>query len=129
MKFNIYYFIFYILYKFSWFADKKETKPEVIVQSAYLSLTLSVFFIILSVSKFFNFFDSLLFVRINYFIAHGLILILIYFINGKLFIKNEKYLKISEYYDKKVKLNKLSIIIIALFILLGSFSSFLLLMF
>jgi hypothetical protein len=129
MKFNFYYFIFYILYKFSWLADKKETKPEVIVQSAYLSLTLIVFFIILSASKFFHLFDTLLLVRTNYFIVYGPILILIYFINGKLFIESEKYLKISEYFDKKIKLNKLNIIILALFILFGSFSLFLCLMF
>lgn len=124
MRFNIYYFIFYVLYKFSWLADKKETRPEIIVQSAYLSLTACVFLILLSISKILNLWSLILLPRFGDFLFWGFILFLIYFINGRIFIKDEKYLEIAKSFDGKIKLSKSSTIAIALFILFCNGLSF-----
>lgn len=128
MEFNIYYFIFYVLYKFSWLADKNESKPEIIAQSAFLSLSACVFLMILSIAQLLNIGTSLRFNRLFDFLFWGLILFFVYYINGRIFIRNKQYFEIAKRYEGKIKLNNLTIITIALFILLGSLITFLIVM-
>lgn len=128
MKLNIYFIIFYILYKFSRIVAPKYYDKKDFADSAFLSLTLCVFFAILSIFRRFNIGNKLLDSYKYSMVFLGFLLLLLYYINRWVFIRNEKYVEIEKYFDEKLKLNNIGIIIISLFILLGSFFTFLLLM-
>lgn len=128
MKLNIYFIIFYILYKFSRIVAPKYYDKKDFADSAFLSLTLCVFFATLSIFRRFNIWNKLLDSYKNSMLFFGFLLLLLYYINRWVFIRNEKYVEIEKYFDEKLKLNNIGIILISLFIMLGSFFTFLLLM-
>lgn len=128
MKFNIYFIIYYILYKFSRIVAPKYSDKKDFADSAFLSLTLCVFFATLFIFGRFNIWNTLLDSYKNTMIFFGFLLLLLYYINRWVFIRNEKYVEIVKYFDSKIKLNNIGIILISLFIMLGSFFTFLLLM-
>jgi|LakMenE18May11ns_1017448.scaffolds.fasta_scaffold9908510_2 hypothetical protein len=129
MKLNIYEYIFYILFRFSKIVAPKEFDSKDYADSAFLSLTLCVFFWTLSVLLHFKIWNALLDIKNNFLFFGGFFLLFFFYMNRWIFIRNEKYIEIETYYESKLKLNKLSVIILALFILFGSFSLFLFLLF
>ncbi len=128
MKLNIYFILYYILYKFSRIVAPKYYDKRDFADSAFLSLTLCVFFTSLSIFSRFNIWNELLGSYKNSMMFLGILLLLLYYINRWVFIRNEKYVEIEIFFDEKIKLNNIGIIIISLLIMLGSFFTFLLLL-
>ncbi len=129
MKLNIYFLIYYILFRFSRIVAPKDYDKKDFADSAFLYLTICIFLVTLTTFLRFNIWHNLLNEKVNSFIFFGLLLLLFYYFNQWVFIRNEKYIEIEKYFDRMVKLNNIGIILIALFILLGSFFTFLFLMF
>ena len=110
---NPYYWLFYILYKFIKLTTKQELQhivPESSTNVLLIGLTnyLATFFIFTRIFQYFpkNIYSSI--------IVFSIIPVSLYFINKHLFIKNEKYKEIENYYDKNNKLKKGHFILIAI---------------
>ena len=128
MKINLYFILFYILFKFSKIVASKTSQAKEFANSALLSLTICQFLLILAFFIYFDIWHSSLNYRNYSFLFLGFILLILYSINHWIFIRNEKYIEIEEYYDK-INLNKNTIIVIALFFLILSFASFYIIIF
>ena len=124
MKGNPYYFIFYNLYKFSQTVATKNSNEKDFADSAFLSLTISFFFLALSTDLLLNLTEKLHIGRNNSFIFWGLFLIILYSLNNSLLIKNQKYLEITDFYDKKRIKNVFNVIFSLTFLLLCFISFF-----
>jgi hypothetical protein len=118
MKFNIYYFVYYILFKFSKIAAPKNYDIKDFADFAFLLLTLCVFLWILIFFLYFNIWNPLFDIKINFLIFLGILLSILYYLNLFTFIKNERYVQIELYYNKRLKLNNFVFVILALIILL-----------
>jgi hypothetical protein len=108
-KINIYKYIFYILYKFIKLTTKKEFQNEVpnATCTLYLICLTQNYATVLIFTKAIQFFPANVLATITLF---SIVPITIYFINQNLFIKDDKYVVIENYYDEKNRLGKKSFI-------------------
>lgn len=116
---NLYYYLYYVIYKFLSFNATYETTDRVPSVCHYLLLVgltnyyLS-FLLTINLFKYINYnfpFFAIIFI---------LPIPLLYFFNEKEIIKNHKYKKIIDSFDQKNKLKKLHFIILSVLYLLGS---------
>ena len=116
---NLYYYLYYLIYKFLYLNAPEETKARV------PSVSGNLFFIGLT-----NYFAAfVLFLKPFKYISYNLITLIcvfiapitiLYFFNERYLIKNEKYKLIESHFDKSNKLTKPHFIFLAVSYLFGS---------
>lgn len=116
---SLYNFLFYILYKFVKLTTKVELQDQV-PSSAHAGLFVCLtnnYATFLIFTGLIQYFPKNIYLSI---IIFSIVPIFVHFFNKKLFIANENYKKIEEYYDKNNKLKKVHFILIAvLYIILS----------
>jgi hypothetical protein len=122
-KFNAFYLIFYILFRFAHLGNKKQTDKKILAHSSLSLMTLGAISVLLTVLvKSVN--VPIFRERSNTMVVGGIICLAIYFLNEQLFLKNEKYLEIEKYFDEKTRLSDNTIILLALIIIIFTCFSF-----
>jgi purine-cytosine permease-like protein len=122
--YNPYYWSFYIVYKFIKLTTKKELQdivPESSTNVFFMGLFNYIFFVY-SFSNILSYFPNDYYL---FFIVSCIIPICLFFLNRYLFLKDENYKKIEEYFDKKNNLKKNHFILIFIVYILGSIAAML----
>lgn len=124
-KFNLYYYLFYIIYKFVKLTTKQELQDQV-PSSAHAGYFIGLNSNLLTIFIFTRILRLLPKDYISFAVVYVIISVSLYYFNKYLFLKNEKYKEIESYYDKSNKFKKTHFILIAVFYMIFSIGTMIL---
>lgn len=113
MSLNPYSFLFYILYKFIKLTTSKDLK-EVVPNSATNLYLICLTNNLLTIIIFTKPFQFIAYDFLKFAFAFAGAIVFLYFFNEKLFLRNNRYIELEQFYDKKLRFRKRHFILLAI---------------